>query len=363
MPAESENRIPTIFVFSGFSPDWTWYAEDCRGRARWVFYTEEPKNLIERVIQRPRLSRIFGALRCVLAAKRQSADAIAALSQFNTLWTVVAMRLLGVHKPLLSFSFHFANLPTGFRLKLAKWAFSHVDRFGVHSTPERERYAQHFGIPVERFDLTLWGVRPSSVETEPALPPLDSKYICALGKDGRDYRTLLKAMEQLPELTLVLVVQPYNLLGCRIPENVKVYYDIPRTEALNILKHSHFMVLPLESRETSCGHITIVSAMFYHKAIVATESTGIADYFPPGYAAPGVAAGDVDGWVVTLREMVSDPERLERCATLAEHFGRRNCSHDAACRSTMDLFRKAGVRIFPHESEPDPASTLHHTCA
>lgn len=342
---ESENSIPTIAVFSGADANWNWYADDCRGRARWIFYTEEPKNFIERAIQRPRLSRIFGAFRCVLAAKRQSAVAIAAISQFSTFWTVFAMRLLRVRKPLLSFSFHFAKLPTGLRLRLSKWAFSHVERFGVHSTPERERYAKHFGVPVERFDLTLWGVRPSSVQSEEAPAPLDSRYICALGKDGRDYRTLTEAMKQLPEMTLILVAQPYNLVGCEIPQNVKVYCDIPRGEALNILKHSQFMALPLESNEASCGHITLVSAMFCHKAIVATGSTGIADYFPPDYGAPRVAAGDVDGWVRTLREMAKDPDQLERSATVGERFGLLNCSHDAAFRSTMDVFRKAGIRI------------------
>jgi glycosyltransferase involved in cell wall biosynthesis len=152
-------------------------------------------------------------------------------------------------------------------------------------------------------------------------------------------------MKQLPEMALVLVAQPYNLVGCEIPENVKVYCDIPRAEALNILKHSQFMVLPLESNEASCGHITLVSAMFNHKAIVATGSTGIADYFPPNYAAPRVAVGDIDGWVQTLREMARDPERLERSATMGERFGRLYCSHEAAFRSTMEVFRKAGIRI------------------
>ena len=153
MPVESESGIPTIVVFSALPASWNWYADDCPGKARWLFYTEEPKSFIERVIQRPRLSRIFGAFRCVQAAKRESASAIAALSQFNTFWTAFAMCLLRVRKPLLSFSFHFSKLPTGARLRLSKWAFSRVDRFGVHSTPERERYAQHFGIPWSHLTL------------------------------------------------------------------------------------------------------------------------------------------------------------------------------------------------------------------
>ena len=60
MSVVCENGVPTIVVFSGLSATWNWYADDCSGRARWIFHTEEPRNLLERVIQRPRLSRVFG---------------------------------------------------------------------------------------------------------------------------------------------------------------------------------------------------------------------------------------------------------------------------------------------------------------
>jgi glycosyltransferase involved in cell wall biosynthesis len=339
-------EIPTIVVFSGLPSTWQWYAKDCGDRARWIFYTElEPRTLLERYIRRPRLSRVFTAFRCVRSARRASAAAIASFSQFNTLWTALALRLLHVDKPLLAITFHFSKLPTGARFLLSKWAYSRVARFSVHSEVERERYARHFGIPVERFDFVRWGVEPSSVDIAERPAPLAGPYICALGKDGRDYRTLIEAMKRLPHLVLVLVVQPYNIAGIDLPENVKVYCDIPREDALNILKHSQFMALPLESNEISCGHITIVSAMFCRKAIVATRSSGIEDYFPPDYDAPMVPAGDVDGWVHALQEMTTDPERLKRCEVSGEEFGRRYCSHDAAFRSTMEVFRRAGIPI------------------
>jgi glycosyltransferase involved in cell wall biosynthesis len=261
------------------------------------------------------------------------------------MWTAFALRLLGVRVPLLSISFHFPRLPKGMRLHLLKWAFSRVERFQVHSEVEKERYARHFGIPVDRFDLVRWGVEPSTVHIDDAPPPIDCPYICALGKDGRDYGTLIEAMKRLPELTLVLVAQPYNLTGVDIPNNVKIYCDIPRDEALNILKHSQFMALPLEDDDTSCGHITLVSAMFFRKSIIATNSSGIADYFPLGYDAPRVAAGDVDGWVKAIRTMADDRARQQRCAAAGEKFVYQYCSHDAAYRGTMELFRKAGILI------------------
>jgi glycosyltransferase involved in cell wall biosynthesis len=253
--------------------------------------------------------------------------------------------MLGIDVPLLSFSFHFAKLPTGPRLALAKWAFSRVRRFTVHSEPERARYSMHFGISMDRIDLVRWGVRPSSIDGDVGPPIVSGTYISALGKDGRDYRTLIHAMRRLPELRLALVVQPHNLAGIEIPDNVTVHFNIPTTQAMNILRYSQFMALPLETDETSCGHITIVSAMFCRKAIVSTGSSGIADYFPENYGAPKVAAGDVEGWVDALKAMSSDPERRARCETVGEKFGLLHCSHDAAFRLTMEVFRRASIDI------------------
>lgn len=340
----SLNSLPTIVVFSGNSSTWRWFAPETEGCVRWIFYSEEPQTWLERKITRPKLGRIFGAFRCVRRARRESADAIAAHSQFNTFWCALAMWLLGVHIPLLSFSFHFPREPHGLRKRLLRWALRRVERFTVHSEPERERYARHFGLPRERFELIRWGVRPTTVD-DAAPSPVSGKYICALGKDGRDYLTLIRAMKHLPDVTLVVVAQPYNLRGVEIPENVKVFCNISLNLANGILRGCEFMVLPLESNDTSCGHITIVSAMFCGKAIIATRSSGIADYFPDGYEAPRVPAQDVNGWVEGIRSMRSDPGRIDRCGAAGREFAHRSCSHDVTCHNTIDVFRHAGLCI------------------
>jgi glycosyltransferase involved in cell wall biosynthesis len=340
-----KSQIPCIGVFSPASLDWQWFANDTAGHVRWIFFTEEPKSLLERHIRRPRLSRICGAFRCARSGRRQRAVAFAAHSQFNTFWLSIALSVLRIDRPLLAFSFHFSKLPDGLRLLLMKLALKRVARFTVHSEPERKRYSSHFGIPIERFDLIRWGVQPESVLLESGQPLIPGPYICALGKDGRDYRTLVRAMERIPELTLVLVAQPHNLKAVTVPPNVKLFLNIAREAALNILMNSQFMALPLETSETSCGHITLVSAMFCRKAIVATRSTGIADYVPESCDSLFVEAGDVEGWVVALRTMAADAARRERCAAQGEEFALANCSHEAAFRGTMETFRRVGIEI------------------
>jgi glycosyltransferase involved in cell wall biosynthesis len=337
--------VPVVSVFSPSDSDWDWYAKDCEGKSLWDFHTEEPGAFLGRRIQNPRLCRAFGAFRCALSAKRLSSKVVVALSSRSLIWIAFALRLCRIRIPLLAFSYHFTELPKGARHWIVRWAASRVQRFQVHSEVEKARYADYLGISIERFDLVRFGVAPSSVCIEEAPPPIDKPYICALGKDGRDYQTLIEAMKQLPDITLIVVAQPYNLRRVEIPENVKVYYNIPRDLALNILKHSLLMALPLKSEEISCGHITLVSAMYYRKAIVATRSSGIADYFPLGYDAPRVPAGDVDGWAKALRAMCADPEWLGRCGAAGERFAYQYCSHDACFRRTMEVFRNAGFDV------------------
>jgi glycosyltransferase involved in cell wall biosynthesis len=335
--------IPVVSVFCDSTPDWRWFEADSGDAVRWVFTSEAPASLIERKIRKPKLSRIFGALRCALQAKRDGSAALAAHGEYGTMWLGAALRLLHMKQPLLSFSFHYTELPTGMKLLISRWSLQQVARFAVHSEAERARYAQHLGLPVERFELVRWGVRPPPVTSAP--PLFAGDYICALGKNARDYRTMIAALAKLPQVQCVVVAQPFNLEGIAIPENVKVVCNIPLAEADNILQYSQFMLLPLDTGETSCGHITIVAAMHLGKTVVATDSIGIADYFPDGYEAPKPAAGDVDGWVRAIETLTADAALRERCGAQGRVFARDYCSHEAAYQKTMEVFAHAGVKL------------------
>ena len=335
--------MPFISVFSPNPSAWTWYAKNVVGGESWLFHNEEPCNWLERLITRPRLSRIAGAFRCVREARKKRSAAIAAHGQFSTFWISIAQSLTKCGIPVIACSFHFAELPSGIRRCLAKRVFKRVNAFIVHSEPERQRYASHFDLDIDRFRLVRWGVSPSSTEIENQPPEIAGAYVCAIGKDGRDYRTLIQAIAQLPHLKLVVVAQPHNLARAEIPNNVEVFCNISVERAMNILKYCEFMALPLETDRTSCGHITLVSAMFCRKAILATRSTGIADYLPPGYDYPGIPAGDVNAWVNALSSMATDADRRNRCAERGAHFAHTYCSDVIVLQQTLAVFREAGV--------------------
>jgi len=226
------------------------------------------------------------------------------------------------HVRHLAFSFNFTDLPTGIQRKVMERAFRSVERFTVFSSVERQLYAQYFNLPIERFDLLHWGVRPPRVKG----PPLEEgDYLCAIGGQARDYATLMRAMARLPHLRLVLVATPQSLMNVDIPANVSVHTNIPLAMAMNILAYSRYMVLPLRDNRVPCGHVTLVAAMHLGKAVIATGSAGLLDYITPGVSGLTCPAGDHAALARTIQSVHDDPEMAPRLGLAGQLFAHTHC--------------------------------------
>ncbi len=130
-----------------------------------------------------------------------------------------------------------------------------------------------------------WSVHAPTVPSHEA-PLVKGDYICALGSQGRDYDTLFAAMRRLKHIQLVVVATAESLQHLSIPDNVKVFTHIPLAQAHNILTHSRLMIVPLRDSQVPCGHVTIVSGMFFKKAMIVTNSRGctiMCKIIKPGY--------------------------------------------------------------------------------
>jgi len=236
----------------------------------------------------------------------------------------------------LVFSFNFTNLPTGARRSLLRRYLKRVDRFVVASAIERALYSEYFELEIDRIDLLLWGVQPPVQELTKAARFSDEPYICAIGSQGRDYETLLEAMRRIPSIKLILVATPDSLPEKDVPANVKVLTNIPLADAMNVLAHSVFMVLPLRDSTVPCGHVTVVSAMHMGKAILATNSTGLSDYLFDGRNAEFFPPKNPKELAEKIERLFREPLLCQRLGTFASTFARERCSED----STAAYFRR-----------------------
>jgi len=236
----------------------------------------------------------------------------------------------------LAFSFNFTNLPTGTRRLLFRRYLKRVDRFVVASSMERDLYSEYFDIEAKRIDLLLWSIQPPIDELSKQARFGQGQYICAIGSQARDYETLIESMRRLPSIRLVLVASADSLPRGPIPTNVSVMTNVPLADAMNVLAHSLFMVLPLKGSAVPCGHVTVVSALHMGKAILATDSSGLRDYLINGKNALLVPPNDPRQLAEQIELLFNQPTLCKQLGDEGLAFARKNCMEDNA----VDYFRQ-----------------------
>ena len=256
-----------------------------------------PQNALERLITKPRLSRYRAATAAALSARKGSA--IISHMPVMTAAVATASKLLSRQAPHLAFSFNFTNLPVGRRLNYFRSAVQSVTHFCVYSDYERELYADYFGLDMAQITSVNWSQAKPRVGERPAPLPAKS-YVSAIGGEGRDYETLLKAARLLPHIKFLLVTRPHSV-NDPLPSNVILYHNLAPEITWRIAADSAVVVVPLEADTTCCGHITLVGAQLLGLPLITTRSEATKEYT----ASPGVktcAPGDY----VALAELIEE---------------------------------------------------------
>lgn len=322
-----------------FGENWDWLASKvCCQNLEWYFFNNHPSNLLEKFVKRPDLAMIRASRQAVQAAINNRVDLIITHDPRVSFWYAFFARYYGVRVKHIAWSFNFPELPRGLKRQLMTEAFKSISQFIVYSNMEKTLYSNYFSIPEERFLINLWGVK--TPEFYPETPIEKGEYICAIGGNARDYKTLIKAMEKLPQIPLVLVARPNNLRGLSIPDNVKVQVNIPKSKAMNILNYSRFMVLPLKGSEVPCGHVTLVAAMHLGKAFIITNSLGVEDYVSNEINAVTCQPFNPDALAIKIKQLWQSPEKCQILGENGREFALKNCSEDSTRESLQNLLIK-----------------------
>ncbi|MDX1932604.1 MAG: glycosyltransferase family 4 protein [Capsulimonadales bacterium] len=203
---------------------------------------------------------------------------------------------------------------------------------------EQHRYLENEArVPPERIvrwhhhaDTLFW--RPAEPETVTEAVPVAARpeegrpYLVAVGKERRDYATLMTALEKMPEYRCILVAGSAwtgDRTGpLRVPPNVERRGAIDWGTLRELYRGATAAVVPLEAgTRYAAGSTALLEAMAVGRPTIVTETPGIADYT---IAAQTVPAGDADALASVLRTLLTDPEataRLERAgrAWVTEH--------------------------------------------
>jgi glycosyltransferase involved in cell wall biosynthesis len=178
-------------------------------------------------------------------------------------------------------------------------------------------------------------VAPPLAATQPRL--IEDEYFAALGGEARDYAVLCEAARQCPDLKFVVVARPHNFDGLNPPENLEVRFNLPLNEAWGIVQHAKAALVPLRSRETPCGLVTLVGGMHLGKAQIVTGAAGAADYLKDGETGILVPAGDAQALAAAIRRLDTDPALAARLGAAAKAYAGAHCSEAQTVGFFADL--------------------------
>lgn len=161
-----------------------------------------------------------------------------------------------------------------------------ADRILFYTRPGLELAAER-GLDRSKLHFVPLGVRPRADE---APPPSADGYLLAVGRDSRDWPTLIEASEGLGHE--ILVMGPRTLPG---GQGGALRLAPSGVDFFSLLSGAIGIVLPFSRTDRPIGHISMLSAMSVGRAVIATRIEGDEDYLAEDYS---------------IRVPVKDPQAL-----------------------------------------------------
>jgi len=261
-------------------------------------------------------------------AARSSAKPSGILTCFPQLPLTIGLhKRLSRHKlPLIAWTFNLGSLPGGAKRKLAMAGLAAVDRFIVHSRAEIAACSDWLQLPEDRFEfvpLQRGLIDPTLAED------LEHPFVLSMGSAHRDYRLLFAVLSELG-YPAVVVAGAHAVAGLEVPANVELRSGLTIEQCHALIQRARLSVIPVANQKTASGQVTLIDAMMYGRAAIATACPASVDY----------VTHNKDGWLVRANDhddMKTSIQQLWEDAALRQALG-------AAARQTVvERFSDAAV--------------------
>jgi glycosyltransferase involved in cell wall biosynthesis len=218
--------------------------------------------------------------------------------------------------PLIIVAFNIRG-PISHFLGLARFGMRSVTRAVVLTPVEVERYQQLLSLPPEAisfiphgwYDPMIW-YDPKTVQQSEALAQAD-KFVLASGRSYRDYETLARAIEG-SDVNVKVSGREFNLAGFDLPPNMEATGWLAKRDFLDYLHECEFYIVPLQAINHAGGDSSLLQAMSFGKAIVATRAPSTETYIEHEVTGLLVEPGNVEGMREAILHLWKNPQKAAR---------------------------------------------------
>ncbi len=204
--------------------------------------------------------------------------------------------------------------------------------------PAEKNYDVPYGINYEFFNKAGAG---SAESTE--------RYILSSGRDiGRDYQTLIKAVDGLP-VKLLVATLPRNLSDItEMPANVEVaHFNQEKMTAL--IKNAAFVAIPTIGEEhlvgSDCsGQYALLRSMTCGKAVITSERSTLKEYFTSGVHGLTVKPQNVEALREAIMTLWNDPEKANAMGKAAQEKIKKELTIEIFSAKIAQIFKEVAAR-------------------
>jgi glycosyltransferase involved in cell wall biosynthesis len=252
-------------------------------------------------------------LQALLKTRKTDYDLVIAWEGKNGFPYAFLRSMLGQKKPpLIIAAFNIRGVISHF-LGLARFGLRSVSRVVVFTPGEVERYQKLLSLSPDQicymphgwYDDMEW-YDPAKVRKSEALDRA-GKFILASGRSFRDYETLARAVDGT-EVNVKVSGRKFNLSGIEFPSNMEATGWLPYRELQDYLYQSHFYVVPLQPIAFAGGDSSLLHAMSFGKAVVATRAPSTETYLEHGRTGLLVEPGDAKGMREAILRLWRNPD-------------------------------------------------------
>jgi glycosyltransferase involved in cell wall biosynthesis len=218
--------------------------------------------------------------------------------------------------PLIILSFNLQGVLSHF-LSLARFGMRSVSRVVVFTPSEVEKYKRMLSLAPEAisysphgwYDPMRWYV-PGETKEAAALAQ-NGRFIFTSGRSYRDYETLARAVTGT-DVCVKVSSRPFNVDGFQLPGNMESMGWLDYRVAQDYMYECSFYVVPLQVIDFAGGDSSLLQAMSFGKAVVATRAPSTETYLEHGQTGLLVEPGDAEGMRRAILHLWQNPDEALR---------------------------------------------------
>jgi glycosyltransferase involved in cell wall biosynthesis len=281
-------------------------------------------------------------LQALVKTRKTKYDLVVAWGGQNGFPYALLRSMVGqTNPPLIILSFNLQGVLSHF-LSLARFGMRTVSRVVVFTPSEVEQYQRILSLdpkaisycPHGWFDPMRWYV-PREIQ-ESDSPARNGNFIFTSGRSYRDYKTLARAVEGT-EVCVKVSSRPFNVAGFDLPKNMEFMGWLDYRVHQDYLYESSFYVVPLQSITFAGGDSSLLAAMSFGKAVVATRSPSTETYLEHGQTGLLVEAGDAEGMRQAILHLWRNPDEALRMGKEARRRFEENHTMDKLAQRVYDV--------------------------